>query len=93
MDPKSPENKDTFPLARVEWVDSCEPADNSEIEEHEIPEVQLILQVGFLIKETERSVSIAGAWKPDLDTFDYVITIPRSAINSINILSGKGGPG
>ena len=86
MDPKSSQTKDAYPFARVEWVDSCEPAYISEIEEDEIPEVQLILQVGFLIKETERSVSIAGAWKPDLDTFDYVITIPRSTINSINVL-------
>lgn len=86
MEPKYLKSEDKFPLARVEWIDSCEPADNAEVEPHEIPEIQSIIQVGFLIKETDRSISIAGAWKPDLDTFDYVITIPRCSINSIEYI-------
>ena len=76
-----------YAITKVEWIDSCEPADNAEIESHEIPELQVIIQVGYLIKETDISVSIAGAWKPELSTFDYVITIPRVAIKSIDILN------
>ena len=75
-----------YKIVRVEWIDSCEPADNAEIESHEIPELQTIIQVGYMIKETEISVSVAGAWKPELSTFDYVITIPRVAIKSLEIL-------
>ena len=74
---------DLYPIVRVEWVDSCEPADNAEIERHEIPDVQTIIQVGFLIKETDRSVSVGGAWKPETDTFDYVIMIPKFAIKHL----------
>jgi len=85
MDPMSSEDKG-FPTVRVEWVDSCEPADNAEIEKHEIPECQTIVQVGFLIKETKTSISVAGAWKPETDTFDYVITIPRFAVTCLDIL-------
>ena len=75
-----------YKIVRVEWIDSCEPADNAEIESHEIQERQTMIQVGYMIKETEISVSIAGAWKPELSTFDYVITIPRVAIKSLEIL-------
>ena len=71
----------------VEWVDSCEPASNAEVEDHEIPEPQLIYQCGYLVKETERSISVAGAWKPELETYDYVITIPKFAISKLIKLS------
>ena len=85
MEPTSSKDK-SFPTVRVEWIDSCEPADNAEVEMHEIPDCQKIVQVGFLVKESDASVSIAGAWKPELDTFDYVITIPRFAVRHIDIL-------
>jgi hypothetical protein len=75
-----------YSMVWVEWVDSCEPADNSEIERHEIPEVQRIYQVGFLIRDTESSISVGGAWKPDLNTFDYVITIPKFAISQMKTI-------
>jgi hypothetical protein len=74
-------------MVRVDWIDACEPADNAEIEEYEVPSLQMISQVGFLIRETEGSVSVAGAWKPELNTFDYVITIPRISVQSLKILS------
>ena len=72
--------KSPYRMVWVEWVDSCEPEVNSEIGEHEIPGLQTIIQVGHLVQETEKSVSIAGAWKPELETFDYVITIPKVAV-------------
>tara|TARA_Y100001938_G_C8092220_1_gene435741 strand:- start:765 stop:1025 length:261 start_codon:yes stop_codon:yes gene_type:complete len=86
MDPASPHDKE-FPTIKVEWTDSCEPADNAEIEKHEIPDCQQIIQVGFLIRETDSSISVAGAWKPETDTFDYVITIPRFAISQMDKLT------
>jgi len=80
-----------LPCVRVVWVDSCEPADNAEIEEHEIPDVQQIVQCGLLARQTEESISIAGAWKPETRCFDYVITIPRFAVKSMETLSTVGG--
>ena len=80
-------NKNRWPLVIVEWIDSCEPAVNAEVEPHEIPEPQYITQVGILIQETELSVSVAGASKEDPVCFDYVITIPRVAIKSMQILT------
>ena len=76
-----------FPLSLVGWSDSCEPAQNAEVEAHEIPEPQIIIQAGHLVKETKEYVSVAGAWKPELLTFDYVITIPRHAILRIERLN------
>lgn len=78
-----------YPLVWVEWIDSCEPADNSEVEDCDIPEPQTMYQVGHLVKVTEEYVSIAGCYKPGLGTYDYVITIPQSAIKKIKRLTGK----
>ena len=71
-----------YAMVCVEWIDSCEPADNAEISRGDIPEPQRIFQVGLLVKETKEYISIAGAWKPECKTFDYVISIPRFAILS-----------
>ena len=68
------------------WLDSCEPSDNSEVEIHEIPKPQLIYQCGFLVKDEDDYISIAGAFKPmesEGGTFDYVITIPKFAVKYI----------
>jgi hypothetical protein len=78
-----------YPLVRIDWIDACEPADNSEVEEYDVPDLQMISQVGFLIRETESSLSVAGAWKPELNTFDYVITIPRIAVQKRTVLSSS----
>ena len=75
-----------YPLVWVEWVDSCEPAVNSEVEEYDIPEPQTLYQVGHLIKTTDEYISVAGCHKPQCGTFDYVITIPRIAIKKIRTL-------
>ena len=72
-----------YPIVMVQWVDSCEPADNSEVEDHDIPEPQVLYQVGHLIRETEQYLSVAGCYKPLLCTFDYVITIPMSAVTEV----------
>lgn len=67
-------------MVLVEWIDSCEPEPNAEVEQHEFPEPQRIYQCGFLVKEKKTHIVVAGASKPDLETFDYVITIPRVAV-------------
>lgn len=68
----------------VHWVDSCEPTPNAEIEKTELPTPQDIWQCGFLVHLCETHVVIASGLKPDLETMDYVISIPTSAIKSIN---------
>tara|TARA_R110001583_G_scaffold195502_2_gene374417 strand:+ start:3966 stop:4241 length:276 start_codon:yes stop_codon:yes gene_type:complete len=76
-----------FPCVRIVWVDSCEPADNAELEyPAELPEIQRIIQVGHLVEETEDSVTVSGGWKPDLGTLDYTICIPKQSIISTRIL-------
>jgi hypothetical protein len=75
-----------YPIVCVEWVDSCEPEDNAEIALHEIPEPQRIFQVGMLVKSEKEYVSVAGAWKPEDKTLDYVITIPTVAIVTITTI-------
>jgi hypothetical protein len=67
----------------VFWVDSCEPINNSEVEKHDVPEPQKITQCGFLIKETDEYISIAGAVKEDPEVYDYVITIPKFAVTKL----------
>lgn len=76
------------PMVVVKWLDSCEPADNSEIEPHEIPGPQILYQCGFLIKDTEEYISIAGAIKTHEsgETYDYVISIPKFAIKYLRKL-------
>jgi len=78
-----------FSIVHVSWVDSCEPKENSEIEVHDIPSPQLLSNVGFLIKEDEDYISLAGSHKKELLTFDYVISIPRITIIRIYYLYRK----
>lgn len=72
----------------VEWTDSAEPANNSDIEPAEFPAPQIITNLGYLVQEHDKYIVIAGAIKPDpsLTTYDYVIAIPRVAIRSIGDL-------
>ena len=79
-----------WPSVLVEWLDSCEPADNAEVSLHDIPDPQMIYQCGFLVRETNESLSVAGAWKPECETFDYVITIPKFAVTKLIKLSDVG---
>ena len=81
--------KPDFSIVCVRWIDSCEPRDNSEIEVHDIPRPQLLVNVGFLIKEEEDYVSLAGSHKKELSTFDYVISIPKESITEIFYLYRK----
>ena len=60
-------------IVMVHWVDSCEPQPNSEIEPQDIPGVQDIIQVGYLVKKTKDSISVAGAWKQELKTYFLLI--------------------
>lgn len=78
--------RDGYAFVFVDWVDSAEPMDNSDIGIYELPEPQRIFQCGFLIHEEEGYVVIAGAVKPSIEHFDYVISIPRVAINAIRQL-------
>lgn len=79
--------REGYPLVFVDWVDSCEPADNSDLSAYELPEPQRIFQCGFMVEEAEDHIVIAGAMKPALETYDYCIAIPRVAINGIRHLS------
>lgn len=77
---ESRENSEGYRLVFVDWVDSCEPVPNSDIGVYELPEPQRIFQAGFVVQEDDDYVVIAGGMKPILETFDYVIAIPRVAI-------------
>tara|TARA_Y100001938_G_scaffold149988_1_gene239070 strand:+ start:7628 stop:7909 length:282 start_codon:yes stop_codon:yes gene_type:complete len=92
MGQKKEIKKEFFPpmykMVYVIWIDSCEPGENAEVELNEIPTPQVIQQVGMLIRDEEDYITMAGAWKPELKTMDYVITIPKFAITSIYYLGG-----
>ena len=79
-----------YPIVFVDWVDSCEQLDaagrNSEINLYDLPEPQRIFQSGFLIHNDPDYIVVAGGMKPELETFDYVISIPRVAIHIIRYL-------
>lgn len=79
-----------YPLVFVDWVDSCENKDNSDLGVYDLPEPQRIFQAGFLVQDTEDYIVVAGAIKPALETFDYCIAIPRVAINAIRTLCSEG---
>ena len=64
----------------VWWCDAAEPMDNAEVERHELPEPQTIISVGLLVQETDDHIVLAGAWKPEQETFDYTIAILKVAI-------------
>tara|TARA_R100000458_G_scaffold25185_1_gene22693 strand:- start:6491 stop:6775 length:285 start_codon:yes stop_codon:yes gene_type:complete len=85
-----PRDRDGYAFVFVDWVDSSEPIDNSDIGVYELPEPQRIFQCGFLIHEEEGYVVVAGAVKPTLEQFDYTIAIPRVAINAIRQLAFPG---
>jgi len=86
---KSINPKPDFSIVHVTWIDSCEPRDNSEIEVHDIPRPQLLVNIGFLIKEEKDYISIAGSHKKELSTFDYVISIPNKSITKMYYLYRK----
>ena len=72
----------------VEWIDSAEPYPNAEIIDSEIPEPQKIFQCGFLLRDETDYISIGGAYKPGSEmSFDYVISIPKFAVQSIRKLA------
>jgi hypothetical protein len=76
----------------VEWVDSAEPANNSDIEPADFPAPQSLTNTGYLVEEHDSYIVVAGAMKsdPSLTTYDYVIAIPRVAIRSIGDLAPVG---
>ena len=78
--------RDGYPFVFVDWVDSCENADNADINIYDLPEPQRIFQCGFLVHDEEGFVVIAGAVKPANETYDYCIAVPRVAINAIRYL-------
>ncbi len=78
--------REGYPFVFVSWVDSCENEDNSDIDVYTLPEPQQIAQVGLLVHDEDGYICVAGAIKPGLETYDYVIAIPRCAINSIRYL-------
>tara|TARA_R110002020_G_scaffold80884_2_gene201465 strand:- start:534 stop:821 length:288 start_codon:yes stop_codon:yes gene_type:complete len=83
-------NLEGYPVIFVDWVDSCENKENSDLTVYDLPEPQRIFQVGFLVQDTEDYIVVGGAIKPALETFDYCIAIPRVSINSIRTLCMEG---
>jgi hypothetical protein len=75
---------DVVKMVLVEWIDSCEPQPNAEVEKNDLPEPQKILQCGFLVFEDRSYITVAGGVKPDLGTYDYVIAIPKVAITNMS---------
>jgi hypothetical protein len=78
-------------MVMVVWIDSCEPAGNADLVMADIPEPQLIVSLGFLLREADEHISIAGNYKcptygKDDDTWDYVTTIPRCSIRAIHTM-------
>ena len=85
--------REGYPLVFVDWIDSAENMDNSDINVYDLPEPQRIFQCGFLVHDEEMYVVIAGAMKPMCETYDYCIAIPRVAINTIRTLRIAGDEG
>lgn len=75
-----------FPIVLVDWLDSCENADNSDQYLDDLPQPQRIMQAGFLIVDDPDHVVIAGAAKVELGTCDYAIAIPRCSITTIRYM-------
>lgn len=78
-----------------EWLDSCEPADNSDVVAEDFPEPQVITSLGWLAKDEPDYIVVCGAIKRDScvgTAWDYVITIPRVAIIRLDdmVLKGSG---
>jgi hypothetical protein len=88
--PKSsgqPSVREGYPVVFVDWVDSCEPVPNAEITAYELPTPQRIFQAGFLVQDDEDHICVAGGLKPECETYDYVIAIPRCSIVAIRYLT------
>lgn len=75
--------REGYPMVFVDWIDSCEPNPNAEITAYELPEPQRIFQAGFLVQDAESHIVVAGALKPETETYDYTIAIPRVSICAI----------
>jgi hypothetical protein len=82
--------RDGYATVFVDWVDSSEIIPNSDLSAYELPSPQRIFQAGFLIHDDEDHIVVAGGMKPDLETYDYVIAIPRCSIVAIRYLTIEG---
>ena len=71
-----------YPLAEVKWVDSAEHVPNEEIELDELPRPQIKLSSGYIVGDAADHVVVAGIVNTH-GTADYVIAIPRVAIQEI----------
>lgn len=78
-------------MVKVTWLDSAEPADNSDLELSELPSPQVLENVGYLLVEADDHIVLVGAVKPPmlgqmLPTYDYAIAIPRVSIQCVENL-------
>lgn len=80
-------SRDGYPIVLVDWIDSCENADNSDVGIYDLPSPQRLFYAGFIIHEEEDYIVIAGGIKPAQETYDYTMAIPRCAINSMRYLN------
>lgn len=80
-------SRDGYPIVLVDWTDSCENADNSDVGIYDLPSPQRLFYAGFIIHEEEDYVVIAGGIKPAQETYDNTMAIPRCSINSMRYLN------
>ena len=78
---------DGFAVVFIDFLDSCENRDNSDQTVYELPSPQRLFYVGFMVHEDEDHIVVASGIKPEYETFNYTIAIPRVAINGIRYLT------
>lgn len=82
----SPRHKFPLPVVHIVWVDSCRAIaqwTERKVAEEELQEEHICETVGFLLKETSRSVSLALSvawWNGEIGSVVDVMTIPKVAI-------------
>lgn len=73
-----------YPVAEIKWIDSAEHVPNEEIELDELPRPQIKMSCGYLVGEGSDHIVVAGIVNTH-GTGDYVIAIPRVAIQEIKL--------
>ncbi len=73
-----------YPLGEVKWVDSAELVPNEEIDLDELPRPQIKMSAGYIVGDADDHIVVAGIVNTH-GTADYVIAIPRVAIQEIRL--------
>jgi hypothetical protein len=70
------------PIVYVRWLDAYHLSEGNVTRDH-ITDGFALDSVGWLVKETKRSISIGQDYSEEQDDFRRVITIPRKMIVSV----------